>query len=293
MIPVARLWHRKGKNEYFSIKQLMNTFPNTSFEFHIVLNEPDYSDEWSNKIDELQLDITYYSKEYMADYFKIAYPPLSSIVDKFPNFIHFYHILIGHYLRRVLLKDYMLTYEFDVIFNGELPFVEQLIQSKTPFGVSEPSNPGCDKALLSNLSQIFQTDLAKRMQNNNPSFAGINAGFQGVNLSLFDSFLSISHLGALLTIFNFNGILKEDGTELWGPDRMVFDTQEQSFYSIMNQVFSPTFIVLPQTEYYFSPCWEDFDGYIEHAMKSKIVHFTGHKKAKLLYDIIESGVQND
>jgi hypothetical protein len=289
-IAVGRLWYRKGKAEYFSIKQLLETFPDIKFDFHIVLSEYDYKDDWTSKIEELDISIKYYSKEFMDGYFRLAYPAVSNLIDSFPKFIHFYHILIGHYLRRVLLYDYMLTFEYDVIFNGDLSYVGGLLETKTPFGVVEPQNSSCDKALLQSLSNLYQDNLLELMNRNNPNYLGINAGFQGINLKLFDEFLSQSNLSSLLSIFDFGGIYKQDGTEKWGMERTVFDTQEQSFYSIMNQIHSENFVVLPVNEYFFFPCWEDHEGYIDKAMESKIVHFTGHKKAQKLFDIINERI---
>lgn len=285
-IAVARLWYRKGREEYFSIKQLLEKFPNVPFDFHVVLSEYEHHDEWSDKIDQLNINVKYYSKEDMDSYFTKAYPGLSNLVESFPKFIHFYHILIGHYLCRVLLYDYMLTYEYDIIFNGDISDLVEIVKNKIPFGIVEPQNSNCDKALLEPLCNIYQLNLLQLMSNNNPSFSGINAGFQGVNLRLFDDFLSSSNLESILKIFDFGGIYKEDGTEKWGMERTVFDTQEQSFYSIMNQIHSSNFKVMPVEDYFFWPCWEDFEGYIDKAMESKVVHFTGHKKAQRLFDII-------
>lgn len=289
-ITVARLWYRRGKAEYFSIKQLTEKFPNIKFDFHIVLSEYDYKDEWSAKIDALNININYYSKEFMDNYFRSAYPAVSDLVNSFPKFIHFYHILIGHYLRRVHFYDYMLTFEYDVILNGDVSYIEELLKTKTPFGIVEPQNNACDKALLQPLNNLYQTDLLELIYRNNPTYLGINAGFQGINLKLFDEFLSQSNLSALLKVFDFDGIYKEDGTEKWGMERTIFDTQEQSFYSIMNQVHSDNFKVLPVDEYFFWPCWEDFEGYIDKAMQSKVVHFTGHNKAQKLFDIINDNI---
>lgn len=286
-IAVARLWYRKGREEYFSIKQLLEKFPNIQFDFHVVLSEYEYRDEWSDKIDQLNINAKYYSKEDMNNYFISAYPTMSYLVESFPKFIHFYHILIGHYLRRVLLYDYMLTYEYDIIFNGDITDLVDIIKNKIPFGIAEPQNSGCDKALLEPLSFLYQTNLLELMYKNNPNYLGINAGFQGINLKLFDDFLSNSNLESILKIFDFGGIHKEDGTEKWGMERTIFDTQEQSFYSIMNQIHSSNFKVMQIENYFFWPCWEDFEGYIDKAMESKVVHFTGHKKAQKLFDIIK------
>lgn len=286
-IPVSRLWQRKSKYEYVVLKQLIEAFPKIQFDFHIVLDQSDYSDEWTEKIDALPINVTYYTREQMHEY-------ASNYIDgdkfDFKNFIHSYHIVIGHYLRRVRLFDYMLTYDsYDVIFNDEdLSEVENCLLNKIPFGIIEPLNSGCDKALYQNLCQIFQTDISKIIAPQNPNFLGINAGFQGVNLRMFDEFLSQSGFATMMSLFDFSGVYKEDGTEKWGAERTYYDTQEQSFYGLLNQVYSPNFLVLDPNKYYFHPCWEDTPGYIEKAMESKIVHFTGHApKAKKLYELLD------
>jgi len=290
-IAVARLWYRKGKEEYFSIKQLLHFFPEIQFDFHVVLSEPNHQDEWSTKIDNLNLNITYYSKEDMDSYFIKAYPSMSKLSKSFCNFVHFCHILIGHYLRRVHLYEYMLTYEYDIIFNEDTLELREVIKNKIPFGIIEPQNNNCDKALINSLCNLYQANLLERISINNPSLFGINAGFQGVNLRLFDDFLSASNLEPLMKIFDFGGIYKENGEEKWGIERTIFDTQEQSFYSIMNQVYSENFVVMDPAKYYFWPCWEDFEGYVDHAMKSKVIHFTGHKKASKLFELINEGIK--
>jgi hypothetical protein len=288
-IAVARLWHRKGKYEYFGLKQLTEAFPDMQFDFHIVLDQFDYVDEWSDKIDDLGLNTHYYSKQDMQDYISIYE---SSNGYDLTKFIHFYHIVIGHYLRRVGLYSYMLTYEYDVIFNSkDLLEIESCLNRRIPFGVSEPLNSNCDKALYQPLCNMFNTELAARMVKNNPSMLGINAGFQGVNLAMFDEFLSNSGFHAMMSLFDFTGVYKEDGTEKWGPERTTFDTQEQSFYGVLNQIYSPNYQVLDSATYFFHPCWDDFPGYVEKAMKSKVLHFTGHTKSKKMFEIINSNLQ--
>lgn len=283
-IAVARLWHKKGKYEYFGLKQLITAFPSINFDFHIVLDQHEYQDEWSDRIDALDINISYYSKEDMQSYYKVC----TDTEYDLTKFIHFYHIIIGHYLRRVKMYDYMLTYEYDVIFNNtDLIDIETCLINKIPFGVTEPQNVNCDKALFQSLCNLFQQDLSEFLKRNNPELLGINAGFQGVNLKLFDEFLSGSGFYSMMSLFDFTGIYKEDGTEKWGWERTVFDTQEQSFYSIMNQSVSSVFKVLDPTTYFFFPCWDDMEGYVEQAMQSKILHFTGHVKSKKMFELIE------
>ena len=134
---------------------------------------------------------------------------------------------------------------------------------------------------------VIRHYLSVLIRKNNPNLLGINAGFQGVNLRLFDEFLSTSGFDSMMSIFDFTGIYNEDGTEKWGWERTVFDTQEQSFYGIMNQVVSNEFTILDPTMYFFFPCWDDMEGYVEQAMKSKVLHFTGHVKSKKMSELIE------
>jgi hypothetical protein len=277
-IPVTRLWHKKGKLEYFTIFQLQKYFPEIEFEYHIVLDQFDYKDEWSEKIDFLPIKYFWYSKEDMHEYLKNSGYGNSKLISQIPNFIHFYHILINHYVRRVYRYDYGLMIEYDVIFNSDdLPQLKHFLLNKTPFGIVEPSNAGCDKALAQQLSKLFEQNIVKY-----PNI-GINAGFQGLDLRVFDEFLNPSTFNLLLETFDFSGIYNSDGSEKTGWTRTIIDTQEQSFHSLMNAL-SPNFQLLNPEEYYVFPYWVDMD----HLMKSKVIHFIGHEKPQDMIDIINN-----
>ena len=279
-IPVARLWHKKGKLEYYTMLQLHKHIPEVEFEYHIILDQPEYKDEWSERIDQLPVKCTWYSKEDMHNYLKNSGYGTEELISKIPNFIHFYHILINHYLRRTYNYDYSLTIEYDVIFNSEdLTQLKEFLISKIPFGISEPANQGCDKALAKQLSQIFGQNIVKY-----PNI-GINAGFKGLNLKIFDEFLNPSTFNILLSIFDFSGIYNEDGTEKTGWTRTIIDTQEQSFHSLMNAL-SPDYQLLNPSDYYVFPYWVDMD----HLMKSKVIHFIGHEKPQKMMDIIDKNL---
>lgn len=282
-IPVARLWHKKGKLEYYTMFQLQKHFPNLEFEFHIVLDQFNYKDEWSEKIDNLPYKCFWYSKEDMASYLKDSGYGNEELISKIPNFIHFYHILINHYIRRKFSYDYNLMIEYDVLFNSDdLTQLKELLETKTPFGIVEPANPGCDKALAEQLSQLFQQNIVK-YQN-----IGINAGFQGINLRIFDEFLSPSSFNLLLSCFDFSGIYNEDGTEKTGWTRTIADTQEQSFHSLMNAL-SPDFQFLNSEEYYVFPSYLDLD----FMLKSKVIHFIGHTKPEIMLETIDQRLNNN
>jgi hypothetical protein len=280
-IPVARLWHKKGKLEYYTMFQLQKHFPDINFEFHIILDQPDYKDEWSEKIDALPYKCVWYSKEDMTNYLVNSGYGDNDLIRKIPNFIHFYHILINHYIRRVYSYDYVLNIEYDVIFNSDdLSQLKTCLEEKIPFGITEPANPGCDKALAQQISNLFQQNIVKY-----PTI-GINAGFQGIGLAIFDEFLNPSTFNLLLSCFDFSGIYNEDGTEKTGWDRTILDTQEQSFHSLMNAL-NPNHQLLEPTEYYVFPYWVD----MEHLKKSKVIHFIGHEKPQEMMDTINKNLE--
>lgn len=277
-IPIARLWHKKGKLEYHTMIQLLKYFPDLEFEYHIVLDQFDYKDEWSEKIDNLPVKSFWYSKEDMHNYLKNSNYGNEDLISQIPNFVHFYHILINHYIRRVYSYDYSLMIEYDVIFNDDsLDQLKNCLENKIPFGIIEPANPGCDKALAEQISKLFNQNLVKYPQ------IGINAGFKGLNLRVFDEFLNPSTFNLLLSIFDFSGIYDEEGKEKTGWTRTIIDTQEQSFHSLMNAL-SPNYELLDPQNYYVFPYWVDMD----YLMKSKVIHFIGHEKPQAMMDIIDT-----
>jgi hypothetical protein len=280
-IPVARLWHKKGKLEYYTMLQLHKYLPEIEFEYHIILDQPNYEDEWSKKIDSLPVKCTWYTKEDMHNYLKNSNYGSDDLISKIPNFIHFYHILINHYLRRIYSYDYVLTIEYDVIFNSDsLEQLKNCLQNKIPFGIVEPENPACDKALANQLCNLFQQNIIRYPE------TGINAGFKGLNLQVFDEFLNPSTFNLLLDIFDFSGIYEEDGSEKTGWTRTLIDTQEQSFHSLMNTL-SPNYELLDLKDYYVFPYWVD----MEHLLKSKVIHFIGHEKPQIMMDMIDNKIK--
>lgn len=289
---ISRMWYQKGREAYFGLKHITESFPNIEFEFHLIINDHDYKDEYTKKIDDLNLNITFYKKDFFKDYLQAFYSLDEDTISSLINLPHFYHIVIGHYLRRVCLVDYMLTYEYDVVFkDNDLKELNYCLENRIPFGITEPHNPGCDKGLYIAISNLFQSDIKEHIisKNANPKFLGVNAGFQGINLQLFDEFLSVGNFIKLLSIFDFKPLENEDGTKrLEGWDQTMYETQEQSFYSLLNQLYSDNYRILNIEEYYFWPCWDGVPEFVEKSLQSKVLHFTGHKKSKEWYKIMDA-----
>lgn len=287
---VARLWHKRGKNEYFCARQLVEAFPDIKFEFHILLHQYNYNDNWTELFDDIpNAEFHWYSIENIKQYFSSEGFILPDNVD---NFIHFYHILIGLFLYKTTSHRYMLSYEYDVLFNTKMDNSELLecIHNKIPFGVCEPYNSHCDKALFEVLCNLYQTSLVPYLKNNNPQLVGFNAGFQGINLNLFKDLATPQGFSTFLKIFDFKGIYDQDGKERMGMERTYFDTQEQSFYGLMNQIHSSNFKTLPHDKYYVMPWWLDKTEphrSIPVMEKSFVMHFIGHKKHSYMFEFID------
>ena len=286
-VVLARLWRHKSKLQYFTLKQLITTFTDIDFELHIAIDDPSYTDEWTDKIDDLDINITWYDTQFFKDYMKNCYGQEPDI-DKTKQL---YHVIIGHYLRRVLCYDYMFTHDDDIVYNSDdFSELEDCLINNRSFAVHEPHNQHSDKTQLQNICRIFNQspqELMGRISENNPKLLGLNSGFLGVNLSIFDEFLSKSGFDTLISLFSFKGIYDENGEEYFGPERTTFDLQEQSFLCLMTQLYSEDFKVLTPEDYYFMALWDSKPDWIEYGFKSKLIHFTGHQKSKHFHPMVD------
>ena len=146
----------------------------------------------------------------------------------------------------------------------------------------------------------------ERFVHQNPKHVSFNAGFMGIRLEIYDDFLEKEDFIELLDLFNFNGILDENGKEILGAKRTIIDTQQQSFFSVMNQLTTMEPQMIPPSNYFIQPNFgkhpeygkiDPEDGYEGWSinMKSKIMHFIGHSfingkyygKPKVFNDLVD------
>jgi len=200
---------------------------------------------------------------------------------------------MAQYLRRVKLKHYYLIYDDDILINDDFKCITDLLIEKVPMCIVEPMNGNCDKVLIHKLVDLFGEDFYSIYMSRNPSAYGFNAGFQGIDLSIYDNFLSTDRFKALLDLFEYKSVLDAEGKEFFGSERFVIDTQQQSFFGLMNTVMSKVepHILDPQ-EYFvvpnfgFHPKFGDLDpdnssdGGWRAGLSSKITHFIGHTHGK-------------
>lgn len=298
-IVISDMWRMKNKQSFFALHQIQNKikklYPDIKIEFHILWDnldelKSDDNEKWSDLIDSKIENLHSYDKNFFDNYVSNMYG--LDYKEKFRIWKSIYFILMAHYMRRVLCKDYYLIYDDDILINDDFKYITDLIVDKIPILISEPMNANCDKILLNKLIEIFGKEFIDKYKIRNPSFKGFNAGFQGIDLSIYDLFLSSDRFEFMLNLFEYKSIFDSDGKEIWGNDRFSIDTQQQSFFSLMNTTLSKKHPhILNDLEYFVIPNWGIHPtlGEINHgdenngwtfALNSKITHFIGHTMGK-------------
>lgn len=283
---IANMYRAKNKSAFFAIHQALTKLSEFDLEFHIIWDDEGYRDEWSDKIESLDAKIVDYSKEQLDGYC-IEYGVPQAVIDKFVNFKAIYFILHGHYLKKNNVADYYLIYDDDIILTDELFEFKYCLLNEYPCLLHEPLNSNCDKSLANQLFQIYNGGW-EYYQKVNPQLLGFNAGIQGIRLDMYEDFLDPEAFLFMLSLFNYKGIYDENGKELVGAERSMIDTQQQSFFGIMNIIRSKKqpHIMTPD-QYFVCPNWghhylfgeinpeSELEGW-DVNLKSKIVHFIGH-----------------
>ena len=153
-----------------------------------------------------------YDKKFFDDYVKRLYG--LDYQEKFSTWKAIYFVLMAHYLRRVKLEDYYLIYDDDIIIQDDFKLITDLMLTQIPFGIVEIMNVNCDKVLLERLKNLYGTNFEQIYLNKNPRSFGFNAGFQGIDLSIYDSFLSADRMSMLLNLFDYKSVFNEKGDEI-------------------------------------------------------------------------------
>ncbi len=299
-IVIANMMRDKNKQSFFALHQIYNKIKefdnNIDVEFHILwdnkIENDDTDKKWRDLIDNYGFNITSYTRKFFDDYCRNTYGIDETTINSFSKFTGIYFVLISQYLRRVKLYDTYLIYDDDIIIQYDFKDVIQSLLNDTAVFISEPMNQNCDKVMFSKLYQIYGEDLKRSYFEKNPNHMGFNAGFQGIDLSMYDDFLSSDRFEMLLRMFDYSGIYDQNGKEVWGPKRFEFDTQQQSFFGLLNVAKCRKMpLILNPNEYFVIPNWgthptfgemnpsDENEGWT-FAMKSKIVHFIGHTQGK-------------
>lgn len=298
-IVISNLMRAKNKQSFFALHQIQskihNLYPDCKIEFHILWDntaEGDMGDnaKWEALIDSQIENLHSYDKDffdnYVQEYYQVDYK------HKFRTWKAIYFIIMAHYLRRVKLKHYYLIYDDDIIINDDFKHITDLMLNRVPVLISEPMNYNCDKVLFQQLVNAFGEGFYQIYQQRNPKFYGFNAGFQGIDLSIYDEFLSRDRFEMILDVFQYKSVLDENGNEFFGPERFLIDTQQQSFFGLMNVALSQQQPhILDPEKYYVIPNFGSHPTFGElspdqelggwgPALQSNITHFIGHTQGK-------------
>lgn len=296
------MFRAKNKQAFFAMHQIYNKIKNydssIDVEFHILWdskNKLSLEDDikWKNLIESSNFNIVSYNLDFFIEYCVNLYDlNKQDTIKNFTNFKAIFLLLLPHYLRRVKMYDYYLIYDDDILINYDFVDVINLMLEKTPVLITEPFNCNCDKVLIKNILEMYGSEAVTLYKKRNPDIHGFNAGFQGVDLSIFDDFLSKDRFELMINMFNYDGIIDSNGNEIWDHRRFVNDTQQQSFLSNMNIIKSKKdpHILDPLT-CYVAPNFgshpilgtlnpeDELNGW-GCCMKSKISHFIGHTRGK-------------
>jgi hypothetical protein len=301
-IIISNMFRAKNRQAFFALHQIHNKIlsnkPDAQIQYHILwdnlqeLNDPE-KEKWSKLIDGYGFDIVSYDKEFFIEYANTAYDMDKDSMRKCgKRFIPLYLLLMGHYMRRVLLFDYYLIYDDDILISYDFKDVTEALLEKKSVFITEPFNQNCDKVLLNKLVDLYGVEFFNMYKEKNPELHGFNAGFQGISLRIYDDYLCSDRFQLLLTIFDMSGVIDSDGNEIWGHQRFTIDTQQQSFFGIMNILKNPNgILILDPTTCYVAPTFgshpilgtiDENDGNDGWSMclKSKISHFIGHTQGK-------------
>ena len=305
-LTVSRMWTKRGIQQYFSLLQLSKEFWDFEIDAHILIDDWSYSDDWTIEIEKLNnphregfpMSVTLYTKEDLKNWYHEKNYIDKDLFDSLKGFLHIYHLLLYFYLYIEKGVDYLISYDDDVVFNrrisGDLNEIDGLIVNKTPFIIEEENFPISDKSMMVKLSKYFNRDLTSDYYKNNIRGTGANAGFMGIETSsIFSSYKD--NFTGLISLFNFKSPkLKSIDEPYHYSDEILFNTQEQSFLSIMLHCFSTKEIFKLGGELgYF------FDTPIQESVnKSKLIHFTGDRKydpifPKMVIDFLKSHGHNN
>lgn len=298
-IVISNLMRAKNKQSFFALHQIQskiqNLYPDVRVEFHILWDNTEEgnlgdNDKWATLIDSEIKNLHSYDKKFFDDYVKEYYGV--DYTEQATTWKAIYFIIMAHYLRRVHLKHYYLIYDDDILINDDFKHVTDLLLERTPVCLTEPMNPNCDKVLFSKLVGLFGENFYHMYMSRNPKGYGFNAGFQGIDLSIYDDFLSADRFKTILELFEYKSVLDSEGKEFFGPERFMIDTQQQSFFGLMNTVLSKNEPhILDPEHYYVLPNFGMHPKYGElseikelggwgPSLESRITHFIGHTQGK-------------
>jgi hypothetical protein len=233
---VARSWREFGKQQAVAIFNLYQIFRHHDVHLHLCINgdvKTELLEEIKKKMPNWKINV--YDNKFFDDY-ALRRGATKEQLEKFPEWMWIYHILLYHYLWFVLGEDYLLTYDDDIFFNEEPGEVMHKVHEKIPFCMGDQFNDS-DKPLFGKLIIYFGNWILDEYYSCWSSTESSNSGFMGIiNKEIFSPFASPEAFRKLLDMFEYKQYRHENDNTKWEDYKILL--QEQSFLGILNRSFS-------------------------------------------------------
>jgi hypothetical protein len=264
---VARSWREFGKQQAVAIFNLYEIFHEYEIHLHLCINgeiKKELLEKIREKISTWEIKI--YDNNFFDRYAEERGATKEQI-EKFPEWMWIYHILLYHYLWFVYNEDYLLTYDDDIFFNEEPGEVMHKVNEKIPFCMVDRYNDS-DKPLLGKLVLHFGNWVLDEYYSCWGPSESSNSGFMGIiNKEIFSPFGSSESFRKLLDMFEYKQYRHEDDNSKWEDYKILL--QEQSFLGILNRAFSGRKHEILTEDYGYS---------ISNPIKSKVSHYVARSK---------------
>lgn len=264
---VARSWREFGKQQAAAVFSLYQLFREYDVHLHLCING-EVKHELLEKIKQKMPDWKFniYDNAFFDRYAR-SRGATEEQIEKFPEWMWIYHILLYHYLWFVHTEKYVLTYDDDIFFNAEPGEVLHKVHEHIPFCMGDQFNDS-DKPLLGKLVLHFGNWILDEYYSCWSSTESSNSGFMGlINKEIFSPFASPEDFRKLLDMFEYKQYRHENDNSQWDQYKILL--QEQSFLGILNRAFSRRRHEVLNEKYSYS---------ISNQNESKVAHYVAKAK---------------
>jgi hypothetical protein len=268
-IHIARAWRTFGTQQIVAVHSLHKAFPEFNFHFHIVATDVPTSDQLGHFKECLphdRISFGFYTMEIIDDY-AVSCGATEEHLNKFKEWRWIYHLLLYHALFYEEKIDYVLTYDDDIFFQGDLKLVKDILSQKIPFSIEDMHADG-DKCMFPQLISYLGPGVFENYYSAPNNHLSSNSGFMGINLkTIFSQFPRGENFREMLEMFQYSKYEHGKTGLHWKEYKVLL--QEQSFLSILSRSLNPMHIVLSQAE----------DGYsVSQVETSPVQHYVAEKK---------------
>lgn len=268
ILHVARSWRELGTQQLVAVHSLAEAFPEFHLHFHICTSVNPSEHNQQSFQEKLPPGVTFgfYPLEVLDEYAANC-GATESHIKSFKNWKWIYHLILYHALFYEEKIEYLLSYDDDIFFNGDLKLVKNLILLRNPFSIQDLHSDG-DKALFPQLIKFFGPEIHDAYYSSTNNHLSSNSGFMGINIrKIFTQFPKGDAFRAMLDMFEYTPYEHGKTGLKWKEYKILL--QEQSFLGILNRSLNTPHFVLNDKEHGYS---------VENLEKSPVQHYVADRK---------------